>query len=230
MKNKHLFIGSISAFAGILLVILLLVSLFVVQDNFLKYTNHKYRVHENLAMSSSELDKAAEQMVAYVKGQIDSPQVVVEVNGTKTEFFNQKEIGHLQDVRELIGGLYIGMACLFLICIAGEVALAKKKNYSAVINGIFIAWAFIIVLAVGIGIIALIDIDFVITGFHELFLADSAWVLNPSLDRSVWMFMTNMYQDVLIVIGAIVLGTAFVSMGGALVAQKKIKDGCKNGR
>ena len=75
-----------------------------------------------------------------------------------------------------------------------------------------------------------INIDFVITGFHELFLADSAWVLNPSLDRSVWMFMTNMYQDVLIVIGAIVLGTAFVSMGGALVAQKKIKEGCKNGR
>ena len=223
MKNKSLFIGSISALAGILLVILVLINYFLVQDSFLKYTNHKYSVHDELLMDSSELDKVVEQMVAYVKGQVNNPQVIVDINGRQMEFFNQKELGHLKDVLELISDVYAWMICLVVIFIIGEVILVKKKKYSSIINGVFIAWGIIVMLTMCVAIYAFIDINMVIDGFHMLFLGDSEWVLNPSLDRSVWMFMTDMYKDVVVAIGTIVVGTALVSMGIALVLQKKMK-------
>lgn len=222
MKIKSLLTGSISAFAGILLVILLLINFIIVQDDFLKYTNNKHHVHKNLSMSSSELDKVTERMVAYVKGEVDSPQIVVEIAGKETEFFNKKEIGHLADVRELVSKLYAGMLCLSVVCVLGVVCLVKNKAYDAMIKGVFFAWGMIILIAAGIGITALIDIHFVIDGFHKLFLGDSVWVLNPSLDRSVWMFMSGMYVDVLIVIGLIVAVVGSLSIGGAIIVKKVV--------
>ncbi len=230
MKNRNLFMGSISAFAGILLVILLLINLFVVQDDFLKYTNHKYHVEKNLSMSTEALDRVTEQMVAYVKSAVDSPQIIVEINGKDTEFFNQKEIGHLLDVRELISKLYITMLCMCIVCVIGMGNLIRKKAYDAVVNGIIFAWGILVFIVAGIGIAALVDINLVIDGFHEMFLGDSTWVLNPSLDRSVWMFMTNMYEDVLIVIGGIVGAVALISIGTAVIAKKRIKEDKKRGK
>ena len=222
MKNKNLFIGSISAFAGILLVILLLIHFIVVQDFFLKYTNNKYHVYENLSMSASELDKVTEQMVAYVKGEVDSPQITVKIGDKETEFFNKKELGHLLDVRELISKLYVFMVLLFVICIAGGTYLIKKKAYDLMAKSIYLAWVMIVLVAAGIGITALVDINLVIDGFHKAFLGDSSWVLNPSLDRSVWMFMKGMYQDVLVVIGLIIAVVCIVSISGAVIVKKRV--------
>lgn len=222
MRNKSLFIGSISAFAGILLVILLLINLIVVQDFFLKYTNNKYHVYENLSMSASELDKVTEQMVAYVKGAVDSPQILVEIGERDVEFFNAKEIGHLKDVRELISKIYVFMLILFAIYIIGSAYLMKKKAYDVLAKSIYFAWGIIVLVAVGIGVTALVDINLVIDGFHKLFLGDSTWVLNPSLDRSVWMFMKGMYQDVLIVIGMIIAIVYVSSIGGAIIVKKRV--------
>ena len=70
----------------------------------------------------------------------------------------------------------------------------------------------------------MVDIDKVITGFHQMFLSDSKWVLNPAKDRSVWMFRTNMYADVILAIGGIVAMTALITIGGtSWLTRKKVK-------
>ena len=71
-----------------------------------------------------------------------------------------------------------------------------------------------------IGITALVDIDRVITGFHQMFLSESKWVLNPAKDRSVWMFRTNMYADVIITLGIIVGVVAIGTIGGTYLLTK----------
>lgn len=224
MKYKNVFMGSISAFAGILLLILVMINGIVIQDRFLRYTNHKYEIEKNLLMSSEELDKVTEKMVSYVKGQTESPQTVVEINGTKVDFFNDKELKHLFDVRELIYKLYGAMFVLFVVFVLGESMLQKSKAYCEMINGVFGAWGILLLFVLGIGVIALLDIDIIINGVHQIFLSNSNWVLNPSLDRSVWMFMTNMYQDVLIAMGLIIGTIAIVTITIAIVAKKYVKE------
>lgn len=221
MKFFKILLGSIPAFAGILLIILLAVNLAVVQDNFLNYTNRKYQVHKRLSMSEVDLEKTVHSMISYVKGKSDSPQITVEIRGEETEFFNHKEIGHLKDVRVLVKNLYGSMIILFVIFAIGEVILFVKREWNIIRKGIFTAWGIVIVLAATIGITALIDIDKVITCFHTMFLSESKWILNPALDRSVWMFRTKMYEDVIVAVGIIAVVTAFITIGGTLLLTRK---------
>ena len=221
MKLKNYIIGSISALAGILLVILLLVNVILVQESFLNYTNHKYTVEKNLSMSEEDLKAAVHGMISYVKGKNESPQVMVEIKGNTVEFFNEQEIGHLYDVRVLIRNIYICMVVMLLICMAGEGYLIYKKAYYAIRKGILFAWGILLLLSVIIGILAIIDIRIVITGFHQLFLSDSKWVLNPALDRSVWMFRTYMYKDVILALAGIIGATVILTLLPLIRVRKK---------
>ena len=221
MKYIKLFMGSVPALAGILLVVLTVVNLILVQDSFLNYTNEKYSVHKTLSMSEKDLEKVVHSMISYVKGKSDSPQIAVEIRGEETDFFNKKEIGHLEDVRALVKNIYVTMLVLFIISAVGEIILFVRKEWNIIWKGVLIAWGVLLVLTACIGITALVDIDRVITGFHQMFLSDSKWVLNPAKDRSVWMFRTNMYADVIATLGIIVALVAIGTIGGTRLLTKE---------
>lgn len=223
MKYIKLFMGSVPALAGILLVVLTVVNLILVQDGFLNYTNEKYSVHKTLSMSEKDLEKVVHSMISYVKGKSDSPQIAVEIRGEETDFFNQKEVGHLEDVRALVKNIYVTMLVLLIISVTGEVILFVKKEWNIIWKGVLVAWGMLSVLAACIGITALVDIDKVITGFHQMFLSDSKWILNPAKDRSVWMFRTNMYADVIVTLGIIVALVAIGTIGGTYLFAKRKK-------
>ena len=226
MRIFKTFMGSVPALAGILLVILTAVNLIMLQDSFLNYTNHKYNVHQKLSVSENDLEKVTDSMVSYVKGQKDSPQIRVNIRGSETEFFNQKEIGHLKDVRELVKNVYIAMLMLFLIFLVGGAYFVIKKEWKIIRNSVFVAWGIVLLFAIVLGMIAARDIDVVVTGFHKMFLSDSKWILNPALDRSVRMFTVKMYSDVIKTLGAIT-GTIFLVTAGSalLLGKKKKKEG-----
>lgn len=221
MKLVHRFIGSISALAGILLIILIAVNCIFIQDSFLNGTNERYKVHKNLSMSEEDLQQVVHAMISYVKGQADSPQVVVTIKDAEVEFFNQKELGHLADVQSLMRKLAVGAVILALVFIGGEVFLFMKKDYKYMVQGVFGAWIILAACVIVVGIIAVIDIELVITGFHRLCFSNENWVLNPALDRSVWMFRTNMYKDVLLTLIGIIGTVAVLSVGGAVWGLKK---------
>ena len=224
MKYIKLFMGSVPALAGILLVVLTVVNLILVQDSFLNYTNEKYSVHKTLSMSEDDLEKVVHSMITYVKGKSDSPQIAVEIRGEEADFFNKKEVGHLEDVRALVKNIYVTMLVLLIISVTGEVILFVRKEWNIIWKGVLVAWGILFIFAACIGITALVDIDKVITGFHQMFLSDSKWVLNPAKDRSVWMFRTNMYADVILAIGGIVAMTALITIGGtSWLTRKKVK-------
>ena len=115
------------------------------------------------------------------------------------------------------------MLVLLIISVTGEVILFVKKEWNIIWKGVLVAWGMLSVLAACIGITALVDIDKVITGFHQMFLSDSKWILNPAKDRSVWMFRTNMYADVIVTLGIIVALVAAGTIGGTrlLIKGKK---------
>ena len=118
MNRIYKIMGSISALAGILLLIYTAVCGFIINDSFLNHTNGKYNIYKKLSMTSKDLEKAVHGMISYVKGKI------------------------------------------FLII---------KKEYDAIRKGIYMAWAILGILVGIIAVMAFIDINFVVTGFHRLF-------------------------------------------------------------
>lgn len=226
MKHINSVIGSISALAGILLVILIGVNSVLVQESFLNYTNQKYSVEQNLSMTEEDLQKAVHGMISFVKGKADTPQVTVQIKEQPVDFFNEKEIGHLEDVRLLLGNVYASMWIMLVVCVVGAGYLIYKKQYLQIQKGVKRAWLFLLAISLVVGLLAIIDIDLVVTGFHKMFLSDSQWILNPALDRSVWMFRSYMYADVLLALAGIVVATAAISIG-PLVAYKLKKNNHK---
>ena len=168
MKALNSLIGSISAFAGILLILIFLVQAILVQDGFLNMTNSKYSVHKSLSMSEGDLQEVVHVMIAYVKGQIDSPDIKVSIHDKEVDFFNEKEVGHLADVRQVIQNFGVMEIILAIVCIVGEVFLVRKKAYKQMIRGVWYAWGILLVAAVVVGIAAVIDVNIIITVFHEV--------------------------------------------------------------
>ena len=217
MKLINYFLGSISALAGILLMICMIIDLTVVQSSFLNYTNEKYNVAEKLSVTDEELEKVVGAMISYVKGESEDAQIIVEVGGTKTEFFNQKELKHLLDVKNLMIIFQKIKIVLTIPFGVGTLFMLKKRKIKELATGIILTWFVLIVMSLVMGIMAIIDINNLVNGFHKLFFADDTWILNPAFDRSVWMFRSDMYKDVLLQIGKIIFGIFIFTNGIAFI-------------
>lgn len=224
MKTVNYVIGTVSALAGIIFIIYLGINTFLVQDSFLNYTNEKYGIAESLSMEEADLRDAVHVMISYVKGGSDDAQIVVPIAGKDTEFFNEKELIHLTDVRAVLALISkIAVTCLF-VCIVGEIYLVFVKDENAVIKGVRYAWVLMLLAVFVIGVIAMEDINKIVVGFHELFFSNDLWLLNPATDRSVWMFKNEMYADALVRIAGIVGVTAAATLGGVgFVRRKKLR-------
>ena len=69
----------------------------------------KYQVLEDLPeMTMEDLLTVTDEMMAYLRGDREDLHVFTTMGGEYREFFNEREIAHMEDVRNLfIGGLWI---------------------------------------------------------------------------------------------------------------------------
>lgn len=79
-----------------------------------------YQVPETVHMQMDDLLYVTEEMMAYLRGNRDDLHIDTVVDGQEREFFNEREIAHMEDVRELfIGALYrcsLSAGCLPCRC------------------------------------------------------------------------------------------------------------------
>lgn len=228
MKALYYVIGIITALTGILAIVCLTVELLLVQPHFLNKCNEKYDIANQLSMESVELEQVVDTMVSYVKGGKQDAQVIVFIDGEKTEFFNEKELIHLTDVQKVLKLIRKIDISLFVISFLGVVVLLWKRKSKILFHSIYIAWGILLFLSAGIGIVAAKDINQIINGFHELFFANDLWMLDLSVDRSLWMFQEGMYTDALICIAAIIAGVCALSNGLATFVLTRKKWRCYN--
>lgn len=197
--NKIL--GIITALAGIFIIIYISFFTTVVKDSFLHETNRKLHIAEYLQMSEEDLDAVTTSMVSFVMGRQDTLQVQVEMAGVERGFFNEKEIVHIEDVRNLISGIRIFIMGCVIVFFAGTLYFWRKKQLFYLAKGYFVGLLFVIVLAMVVGILAVADITMVINGFHYLFFDNDLWIMNPATDKVVYLFTEDMYLDAVIRVG-----------------------------
>ena len=214
MKIRYCLFGSVPALAGILLMIFIAVDTLIIESSFFDTTNKKYGVAQDLLMSEEDLEKATAAMMGYVEGKLPDAQVSVVVDGERTEFFTEKELVHLVDVRELIRSFKIFRNLCIILVILGTLFFIWKKKIGEFCVGVWISWGILLILTIVVAAFAVTDIDLVINGFHEIFFTNDLWVLNFSLHRSLWLFQDQMYADVLRYIAGIMGAIFAVTMVG----------------
>lgn len=185
MKLLHNALGILCAFA--LMITLLITSVEAVTywtPGYYEKEYAKYNVLDDVKMEMDDLLDVTHEMMAFLRGNRPDLHVPTIVDGQPREFFNEREIAHMEDVR----GLFLAAIALRRICLAVMAAcvlllLALRADVKRVLpkmlcigTGLFFA-----VLAVLAGIISTDFTKYFII-FHEIFFSNDLWMLDPRTD------------------------------------------------
>jgi integral membrane protein (TIGR01906 family) len=143
------------------------------------------------------------------------PAFDVEVAGAPV--LNERERGHMRDVRSVFGGFFL----VTLVLVVAAVVVARRRPriaLRAVRDGA-------IALAVGLvaaGAIALVAFDVLFEVFHRLLFPAGSYTFDPSTERLVQLFPFRFWQETAIALGLVAIVLAAVV---ALVTQRRLRAG-----
>ncbi len=158
---------------------------------------------ESIGVSDSDLILVTEVLLDYTSGQREDLNVVVSVNGVMQNFYNQREVDHMIDVRVLyMAVLQIRDILLIFgfINLLSLVLMYKKKTIPLLQFGLtWVSVAFGTVLLV-LGTFAILDFDTFWTAFHKVFFSNDLWLLDPYTDNLVNLVPERFFIDLIMMI------------------------------
>jgi integral membrane protein (TIGR01906 family) len=122
---------------------------------------------------------------------------------------DERERGHMRDVREVFIAFY--RVALILAVVAVAIAVRRHgpdraRSWRAVRGG---ALALIVVFVVG-GLVSVVAFDALFEVFHRLLFAGGTYTFDPATERLVQLFPFQFWQETAIVVGAVSIVLAVV--------------------
>jgi integral membrane protein (TIGR01906 family) len=163
----------------------------------------KYGIYEKF--SEEEVKQNVNELVNYLQGK----------DTLTTDFFNEKEKMHLNDVKNLItyASLIFYISLIIFILLTVYFIYTKKFKIAAssfIYGGVFTFVLFLIlILAIKL------DFNLVFTKFHLMFFTNDLWMLDPATDNLIVLFPQGFFIDMAkrIFIYAIALAVIFILSG-----------------
>lgn len=198
MKWLHNLLGILCAFC--LMIIFLITSVEAVAywtPGYYEKEYTKYGVADDVNMEMDNLLDVTHEMMAFLRGDREDLHVPTVVGGVEREFFNEREIAHMVDVR----GLFLAAIALRRICLVTAVLCVAllfiiKAQVKKVLPGMLCAGAglFLVITA---ALAALISTDFTkyFIIFHKIFFTNDLWILDPSTDLLINIVPEPFFMD-----------------------------------
>lgn len=214
MKYLHCFLGISCAFC--LMIIFLFTSIEAVAywtPGYYEKEYTKYGVADDVNMKMDDLLDVTHEMMAYLRGDRADLHVSTIVGGSPREFFNEREIAHMEDVKGLfLGAIALRRICVFITGACVILLFMLKADIKRVLprmlcvgSGLFLGIATILTV--------IISTDFTkyFTVFHEMFFNNDLWILNPDTD-----LLINIVPEPFFVDTAARIGITFALMTAVL--------------
>ncbi len=191
-----------------------------------KWGFEKYRISQSTGIPEEELLRASRGLIDYFNLRKDSPQIQVSRHGEKMELFNERELAHLKDVRDLIQRAYqaqwASLAYILGYLLLGFIWL-KKASLRWVARGLFFGGLFTIFLFVFAGAWALVDFDSFFLVFHLASFRNELWILDPAKDYLIAMFPEGFFFHVALLLAGAVVAEAAILAGMAAIYLRRVK-------
>lgn len=186
MKHFSKFLGILCAFC--LMIIFLITSVEAVvywTPGYFEQEYSRYQVAETVQMEMDDLLSVTDEMMDYLRGDRDDLHVPTIVNGEAREFFNEREIAHMEDVQ----GLFLKALTLRRLCLltaAGCLLIlftCCRQTVRTVLPRALCAGTglFFLLTALLAGIISTNFTKYFII-FHKIFFSNDLWILDPRTD------------------------------------------------
>ena len=143
-------------------------------------------------------------MMAYLRGNRADLHVFTTMGGEYREFFNAREIAHMEDVRDLfLGGLLIRRIGIAVTAVyAAILAIWCKKDQSrktllksAVPGALCAGTGAFFAAALVIALIFASDFSKYFIVFHHIFFDNDLWILNPATDMLINIVPEPFFMD-----------------------------------
>ncbi len=199
MKFVHRLLGIIIAFC--LMWILFITSIEAVvywNPGYFQKEYTKYNVLESLPpMTMDDLLDVTGEMMDYLKGGREDLHVMTTMGGQEREFFNEREIAHMEDVRDLfLDAMFLRRACVAAAAVCLILLLALKAPVKRVLpsslcigTGLFFG-----ILAV-LALIISTDFSKYFIVFHHIFFNNDLWILDPATDMLINIVPEGFFFD-----------------------------------
>ena len=193
-----------------------------------EYGFQKYDVSETTGLAEAELETAAMGLISYFNSGEEYITLTVVKDGEPFELFNEQEVAHLRDVKDLIQLDYHFLlgTLIYMLGYAGF-SLIWRKDWRWLARGAVVGSGITLVLMLALGLGILLDFDQLFWQFHIISFANELWQLNPATDYLIMLFPQGFWYDaasfctLAVALGAVVLdGVA----GGYLLSTRRRGD------
>jgi integral membrane protein (TIGR01906 family) len=177
------------------------ISLGALNQNFYVRFFDQHDLSAELNMSSNDLARSMADLLDYVIDKKTDLDILVHVDKQSVQMFNQREVDHMVDVKNLYRGLvYVqaGGYLVFMIIAISAWFKFKKTFVSELFAASKQALVFIAIIMVGIGLYAFVDFNSFWTSFHHVFFTNDLWLLDPTTDRMIMMMPLALFQKLVI--------------------------------
>lgn len=185
MKYLQYLLGILCAFC--LVFVLLITSVEAVTywtPGYYEKEYEKYHVTADVRMEMSDLLQVTEEMMAFLRGNRADLHVPTVVDGQSREFFNEREIAHMEDVRDLfVGAVMLRRGAIAVIVLTVLLLVFTKADIRRLLPRALCLGTglFFISIAALAGIIST-NFTKYFTVFHEIFFSNDLWILDPRTD------------------------------------------------
>lgn len=181
-----------------------------------EYGFEKYEVSQTTGLSEAELTKAAKALIKYFNSDEEYISLTVVKDGQPFVLFNEREVGHLKDVKALFQLDYRLCLWTFVYCLVYALAALFWRwgvYRRGLAKGLFGGGALTLglMLAMALGIL-IVGFDRLYWYFHLISFTNDLWQLNPATDYLVRLITGGFQFDMVVFIasctafGAVVLG------------------------
>lgn len=158
----------------------------------------KYQVLNDLPeMTMEDLLTVTDEMMSYLKGNRKDLHVWTTMGNEQREFFTEREIAHMEDVRGLfLAAITIRRICLALIAVLiGSLILSRQKLMQILPQGVFFGSLLFFGAAALIGGIVSTNFSHYFVVFHHIFFNNDLWILDPSVDMLINIVPEPFFMD-----------------------------------
>jgi integral membrane protein (TIGR01906 family) len=186
-------------------------------DRVYDYAFAQYDAPAVTGIERPELDRSAREIVRYFQSSERSELLDIRVQRGEdvVPLFNQREILHMQDVRDLfrLVDRIHEFALVYIVGYVAAVYLWSRERSMRRLAREAITAGVATVGVLGVGAVAMmLGFDAIFEQFHILSFSNDFWQLNPATDRLVQMFPMGFWFDVSLAVGV------FTILQGGVVA------------
>ncbi|MGQ9814215.1 MAG: TIGR01906 family membrane protein [Candidatus Roseilinea sp.] len=119
--------------------------------------------------------------------------------------FNEREIRHMQDVRDLIGWLFPLHTVISALTGVAVIALALRRDTRRLVgSALIVGVLFTAVTVIGLGVFAVVGWDIFFTAFHRIFFEGDTWLFLAT-DTLIRLYPEMFWFTITLMIGGAIL-------------------------